>query len=57
MESSVKSWLLALRPFMVFPPTVVWIHVRSTRNGHTTFDHSAVPIQSAPPDTTTSRGL
>jgi len=37
MESSVRNWLLGLRPFIVFLPVVVWVLVWSIRNGHTTF--------------------
>ncbi len=41
MESSVRNWLLGLRPFIVFPPAVVWVLVWSIRNGHTTFGRGA----------------
>ncbi len=42
MESSVKNWLLGLRPFMVFPPAVVCMLVWSARDGQATFGRSAV---------------
>ena len=44
MESSVRNWLLGLRPFIVFPPAVVWMLVWSIRNGHTTFGRIAALI-------------
>ena len=47
MESSVRNWLLGLRPLIVFPPAVVWMLVWSIRNGRMTFGRSAALIAAA----------